>query len=424
MKRVLVFFPHNPSPPRTGAHKRCREILAGLRELGCEATLLSATSSTDTKWEPASVSELKQTLVSDVYIYEPTSGDRRFVNWWRKGRTWRWRATRVVSGRRARASELRVDSILYTPPGMRRWFKGLVDKVSPDVIFMNYAHWDRLVDHRELSSLVRVIDTIDMVSLNARMQQAVRESLPNPLCLDAVEDEVLDEGFFDRRALTVNPDEFRVYDRYSCSVAIARSEADLIRRHTSSTQVVLIPMTQEPATVSNTYSGPCLLPIGPNYFNTQGYLYFVRRVLPRVLAMCPSFELHVTGFYDGVIPHDPVEGVIFRGYLPDLKSAYQQASFSACPVFGGTGQQVKIVEAMANGLAVVALRAAAERSPLKHQESGLVADNVDEFAEYVALLWNDRKLCARLGRAARETVAREFSRARLLEGLSSIVGLN
>jgi len=69
----------------------------------------------------------------------------------------------------------------------------------------------------------------------------------------------------------------------------------------------------------------------------------------------------------------------------------------------------------------VALRAAAERSPLRHGENGLVADNAFEFAECVLELWKDAELCRRLGNAARETIAQEFSNTRLTEGLSEIV---
>ena len=88
--------------------------------------------------------------------------------------------------------------------------------------------------------------------------------------------------------------------------------------------------------------------------------------------------------------------------------------------FWGTGQQIKIVEAMAHGVPVVALRDSAERSPLQHGISGLVANNADEFGDYTIRLWNDADLCRKLGDAARETIAREFSRTRLAERLSQM----
>jgi glycosyltransferase involved in cell wall biosynthesis len=423
MKKVLVFFPHNPSPPLTGAHKRCLEIIGGLRELGCEVNLLSSTLATDTKWEASSVVELKK-LVREVYVYEASGADYSFKTRLSKVHYWRGRLVSQLGLRQPNAGELPVNSRFYSPPGMVRWFRRLVNEIDPDIIVMNYAHWDKLIDHRRLNSTISVIDTIDMVSLNGRMQKAVRDALPVPLRVSDVRNEVLDEEFFEHCGLTVSPAEFRVFDQYDYSVAITAKEAELIRQHTKRTNVLLIPMTYNPSYTPNTYSGPALFPVGPNYFNTQGYLYFVKRVLPRVRKEIPSFALDVTGFYDGVIPPDPIPGVVFKGFVPDLGTLYRECRFVACPVFGGTGQQVKIVEAMSYGIPVVALRAAAERSPIRHGENGLIANNADEFAENTIRLWNDHELRSRLGQESRETIRREFSRSHLIEALSQIVGQN
>jgi glycosyltransferase involved in cell wall biosynthesis len=310
---------------------------------------------------------------------------------------------------------------MHTPPGMRAWFDGLIQDAAPDIIVMNYAYWDPLINHSKLKSITRIIDTIDMVSLNQRMQKAVQKLLPVPLRADGIPERLLRENFFDGRFST-DPKELLIYDRYDYAIAIAAKEAEIIRRSSRRTKVVLLPMTVEPRYIPNRYTDAALFPVGPNYFNTQGYLYFVNRVLPRVRKLAPSFSLRVTGAYRDVLPQESVEGVVFSGFVPELSTVYEGARFVVCPVFGGTGQQVKIVEAMAHGLPVVALKAAAERSPMRHGVNGLVAENAEEFAEHVVNLWNDPALCRRLGDAARETVALEFSRERLTESLSTMLG--
>jgi glycosyltransferase involved in cell wall biosynthesis len=420
-KTVLVCFPHNLWPPRTGAHRRGLEFLGGLRELGCRVELASSTLSTDTPWEPSSVEGLKA-AADAVHLYEAAPADyayrERLRKFYEPDYLWLPVVRRLHPlGRR----EPPLDTRMHTPPGMRRWFDRVVGEFAPDAIVMNYAYWDRLIDHARLKSVRTVIDTIDLLSLNVRMQKAVRQSLPSPLSLAGVGEEVLREDFFERQRLSASAAEFRIYDRYDCSVAITASEAEAIRRRTRRTKVVLVPMTQEPRHVRNRYADPPLFPFGPNFFNTQGYLYFVKRVLPLVRAEAPSFELRVTGFYGDIIPPDPVEGIIFAGFLPDLKEAYEGAGFAVCPVFGGTGQQVKIVEAMAHGVPVVALKPAADRSPLLHGVNGLVAHDAEEFAAHVVSLWNDRELCRRLGGAARETIVAGFSRETLLRGLEEAV---
>src|SRR6266480_5171698 len=107
MKKVLVFFPHNPSPPLTGAHKRCLDIIGGLRELGCEVSLLSSTLSTDTKWEASSVAELKR-LVREVYVYEASGADYLFKRRLSTVHYWRSRLVSQLGRKQPNAGELPV----------------------------------------------------------------------------------------------------------------------------------------------------------------------------------------------------------------------------------------------------------------------------------------------------------------------------
>jgi glycosyltransferase involved in cell wall biosynthesis len=107
--------------------------------------------------------------------------------------------------------------------------------------------------------------------------------------------------------------------------------------------------------------------------------------------------------------------------VPDLAPYYRRAGFAICPVFGGTGQQVKIVEAMAHGLAVVALRTGVEGAPIRHGINGLVADDAAEFAEYCALLWGDARARRAMGECARDTIATEYPRTRLLEDIQQVL---
>jgi hypothetical protein len=436
-RKVLVFFPHNPWPPRSGAHRRCLEVMDGLRALGCDVTLAASTLSSDTPWNAAAVIGLKDRGLSDVRVYETTPEDHEFLNLLRGLRSMTRKLSHprgtlyyargllahkppIVATWRGATGFLPVDAIQNTPPGMRRWFATLVDQIGPTALVMNYAHWDGLVDHRKLKSTLRIIDTLDLASTNRQMQQAIAEYLPDPLVPEMTPEEVLREGFFEGLTTAGAQHEFRIFDKYDHTIAIAAKEAEVIRRNTRRTRVSWLPVTLNPCFIPNTYSESAVFTVGPNLFNTQGYLYFVKKVLPLVLRRAPSFTLEVTGSFPLKAPGS-ASGVILSGFVPDLKPVYETARFFVCPVLGGTGQQIKIVEAMAHGLPVVALRFAAERSPVRHDVSGLVADNADQFADYTVRLWNDRALCRRLGEAARATVASEFSRDRLTHALSEIV---
>lgn len=405
--KILFFFPHNPYPARSGAHRRCLEVLSGLKKLGFQVTLMSSTLSSETIWETASIEVLKANWVTDISIYEPTLLDRKLDSL--------LRFYYLLPKQRPPLS-----SQFNTPLGMRYWFEQNFLKTQPDIIFMNYAYWDRLFSSHTLSSARKIIDIHDLVTLNSAMQAAVRAYLPLPIdSVAKIDGRVLQENFFEQLNLEASPEEFDIFDHYDHTIVISSKEIELVKKKTFKTQVSYIPILQSAFHLPNQYEGPPIFTTGPNIFNLQGYLYFVERVLSLVLRRDPTFLLQVTGSCCKDVPS--IKGILLSGYIPNLIDLYQTAKFAICPVLGGTGQQIKIVEAMAHGLPVIATRFAGERSPIIHNENGFIANNAIEFAEYVLQLWNNRELCQRLGSNARETISNHFSQEHLIKNLSSIV---
>jgi glycosyltransferase involved in cell wall biosynthesis len=409
MKKVLIFLPQNPYPPHSGFHKRCLEVIDGFKELGCEVTLAGSTLSTEQPWTAAGIQSIKDAGIKEVEIHEPDFLDRQVP---RGVRRFYWLRKKTPP----------LGSMIDTPPGLRRWFSRLVRQTSPDLVVVNYAFWGALVNGlgRRAKPVVKVMETIDLLSLNLQMWQLLEKHLPPPpIDASAIDDHILEEDFFTRHHLTAHPEEYAIYDKYDYTIAITRQEAETIKQHTRHTRVLHIPMTQSPRYISNRYDGHALFPTGPNPYNVQGYFYFVKRVLPLVRRRSPSFRLQVTGYCSDRVT--PEENIILSGFVPDLEAVYESARFVVCPIFGGTGQQVKIVEAMARGVPVVALRAVSERSPIRHGVNGLVADTAEEFAEHVCRLWDDPELCRQLGHEARNTIAAESSQSRVTGALASML---
>jgi len=405
--KILFFFPHNPYPARSGAHRRCLEMLAGFKELGFEVTLMSSTLSSETIWEMSSIQDLKSQYCSDVCIYEPTKFDYKLISLVRRY----YRITKQNPP---------ISSLLNTPLGMCNWFAQKFESIKPEIIVMNYAYWDRLFHSKKNNSVRKIIDTYDLVSLNSSMQNAVRKYLSFPLTSQSqIEQKVLQEDFFDNLNLETSAEEFEIFDNYDRTIVISSKEIELIKSKTSKTQVVYIPVKQPCYELDNQYEGSAIFTIGPNMFNIQGYIYFIKRILPLILQKDSTFSLQVTGGSCKDIYS--TTGVTLSGFVPNLKMLYQTSSFAICPVFGGTGQQIKITEAMAHGLPVVATRFAGERSPIIHAENGFIANDHQEFAEYTLKLWQDKSLCKRLGTNARETISANFSRDSLIKDLFLVV---
>jgi hypothetical protein len=301
---------------------------------------------------------------------------------------------------------------------MRCAFRNVLDETDPHILFMHYALWDGLVDHGRERHRLRIMDTHDLTTVAMRLRAVLEKVLPSTFDPGAIPHEVLQENFFDHVGDMDDliQSECDVYDRYDVTLAVSPKEAQVISRGTRNTSVVTIRLSQPVKDLSNTYSGYPLFAAAANPFNVHGYYYLCRRVLPLLKTRRQSFSLNITGSVCNVIR--PVESVQLHGVVQDLDSFYAAAPFLVNPVYGGTGQQVKIVDAMAHGVPVIALDRAAEGSPLRHGVNGLVACNAAEFAEHISTLWNDRQLCKRMGAAARETVEASYSPAQLRKALS------
>lgn len=103
------------------------------------------------------------------------------------------------------------------------------------------------------------------------------------------------------------------------------------------------------------------------------------------------------------------EQVTVKGWMDDIRNAYWQINILVAPIFYGTGQQNKILEAMACGIPVVCSKEVANGVGAKHNVQLLVAGSPDEYAQYIHLLKSDEALYQSLQQNALEHVKLNFS---------------
>jgi glycosyltransferase involved in cell wall biosynthesis len=399
-RRALVFFPYLPYPVRDGAQARCTTVLQGLRALGYEVTLLVSEIARTDPPTAEDVRAAEAALGVTVRVHAPTPGDHSFVS-----------GIGLVYGTAWEG---------FTPPSLYRTFRELAARLAPDVVLINYGYWATLAQSLEPAHTVRLVDMIDLVSLHVAMSHALAKVMPaRPVDPAQVPLDVLQEDFFRRQHLAASTHEFAAYEAFDGTIAISPLEAALVQRHTSRTSVSHIPMTVEARDVPNSYDGAPVYVMSDTLLNQQGYAYFVERVLPRIRAIDASFSLRVVG--TGCQAVLPAHGVELVGPVDSLADLYATARFAVCPLIGGTGQQVKVVEAMAHGVPVIALDDLADRSPVGHEVNGVRVSDAEGFAEACLRLWTNVDLARRLGGAARETVRRSFDPGRVAPLLAQAI---
>lgn len=380
---VLVHLPQEPWPPRSGYHLRCGEVVDSLLAMDVRPLLTVGRSNSD----PGDVPE-----DLEVLRYRPGRIDQRVKRW-----------SRRFHERTEREPPLR--SWARVSPGQARWFAGVVEHHRPAVVITSYVWTAPLVDRARSRARFRsVVDMIDLVTSNRCQWQDVDARLGRR----PIDPSEIDAGSPGDRRSVGSPSELDVemamYDHFDVTIAISAAEAADVRSSTGRTRVLEAPMTPEPsAALASTTTGAALLVLGPNPFNLQGYVWFVREVVPLVRRRCPDFVVRIVGTgADEVLPADVVEMV---GRVDDISAEYAAARFAVVPVWSGTGQQIKVVEAMAHGLATVVLEHAARSSPLTDRVDGLIAEDAEGFADAVVELWTDGELRRDLGRRAHATIA-------------------
>jgi glycosyltransferase involved in cell wall biosynthesis len=96
--------------------------------------------------------------------------------------------------------------------------------------------------------------------------------------------------------------------------------------------------------------------------------------------------------------------VVVAGSVPSVGPWLDGAFATAIPLRAGSGTRIKILEAWAAGVPVVASRIAAEGLPYHDGKDILVAEEPSEFARALVRLWRDRQLGEELVRQGRRTV--------------------
>lgn len=149
--------------------------------------------------------------------------------------------------------------------------------------------------------------------------------------------------------------------------------------------------------------------------NRSGASWFLRQAWPRVRTQVPGARLHVFGS-EGL----HAEGIAGHPAPEDSRQAFPSGSVLVVPLSVASGVRMKILEAWARGVAVVATPAAVRGLGASDGQELLVARSGEEFAAAIARLRAEPGLAAGLVEAGRELLRREHGFASFAGRLEEI----
>jgi polysaccharide biosynthesis protein PslH len=144
--------------------------------------------------------------------------------------------------------------------------------------------------------------------------------------------------------------------------------------------------------------------------NLDGAEFLVRQVLPRLRERYPDVRVVLVGRGSQAdLDSFRGPGVDVTGEVPDVRPYLASAAVVTVPIRTGSGTRLKVVEGLAMGKGMVSTALGSEGVDVRDGEHLLIADSAEDFATGVGRLFDDPSYAARLGRAGREKMVREYS---------------
>jgi glycosyltransferase involved in cell wall biosynthesis len=155
--------------------------------------------------------------------------------------------------------------------------------------------------------------------------------------------------------------------------------------------------------------------------NEDAVLFFVNEIFPLLRKKIPDMRFFVVG-------SDPMESILkldsdaikVTGYVRDVAPYFKNCRVFVAPLRFGAGMKGKIGQSMAYGLPVVTTIIGAEGIGLVQNETALIADQPEKFADSVLRLYTDEQLWDNISLNSIAHIERNYSREAVGRTISDI----
>jgi glycosyltransferase involved in cell wall biosynthesis len=382
--KLLFLTPYLPSPPQSGAPRRVHGLLSELAHRH-EVSLLAFVAPDE---DTGAALQATGSYCTEVVT---VSSDRH---------------DRALGGQRKRRIQMRsllgmrsFERLIYYQPSFQAALDRLVARNDFDVITTEHS---QMACYRLPSAPRLVLDEhnieYDILRRTTLAERASIRKLYNWV------------NYFKLRR-----EEQAAWHMYD-GVALTSQRDEQVLRH----KAPGIRTTVIPNAVDTDFFKPAATPTEPdtilffgaiNYYpNTEGLLFFLDEVFPRIKQQKPGARLWVVGqLPPPAITERASEDVIVTGLVDDVRPYLERAEVVIAPLRIGGGTRLKIVEAMSMGKAIVSTSLGAEGLDVRHGVDLLLGDTAEEFATQTLRVLDDAALSMRLGASARHLAESKYS---------------
>jgi glycosyltransferase involved in cell wall biosynthesis len=286
----------------------------------------------------------------------------------------------------------------YAGRALRSAFRRLLTEQSIDLVHFDHPHPAQLLpEARALAPGARVV--MDAHNVEAQVAERLAEVSPWPLSL-----------VLRRQAEAIARLEGRAVRGVDAVLCCSELDAAALRR-SGAREVHLVPNGVElrplPASLEprDTVAFVGSFDWRPN---VDAAALLAREIWPRFREACPGLRLALIGRKPPAqVRALAAPDIEVTGRVPDVAPWLARSFATAMPLRAGSGTRLKVLEAAAARLPIVATRLATEGLPFVHDRHLLHAESPEAFVEALTRLRREPELGARLAEAAWH-VAQEF----------------
>ena len=367
---VLVISPTPSHPQTAGNRARIFNLLSSIGSLGYNVHFLHV------KKESGDETAMQNYWADRFYTFEYQQPNNRIRKLNRKFR----RRLRLPG-----AYTYTIDE--WYDPNLDKFIAKMMSDHCFKAVMVEYVFLSRALECFD-ASVLKIIDTHDVFT-NRHLHYLSKGERPT---------------WF---STTVH-EEAKGLNRADSIIAIQQNEADFFTKITQR-KVVTVGHIVEPqkSQESPIVPGRILLIGSNNKINLLGANYFIRNILPKVKSKFQHAELILAGsICDEFSEH---KNIVKLGVLDDLSEAYASAALVVNPMQFGTGLKIKSLEAMSYSKPLVTTPTGAEGIEEGNGKAFMLADNDQEFADYIVQILSNPKLARELSKGAYEFVVERNS---------------
>ena len=266
-------------------------------------------------------------------------------------------------------------------------FKQFIQGKYFDVAIVEYIELSNILEYLPLST-VTMLDTHDLVF------ERISSFKKNKIAYDGIH--------------LNKKDEMEIFACYDYVILIQKKDFEIVAKEIDSSMLLLVPHPPffELTAVSKTCTqiGYVASPYQPNI---DALTWFIDKVWPAVFKKY-NLTLNVYGNIGGSF-NEPIENIIFHGFVDDLNSVYKGMDIVINPVRCGAGLKIKNVEALGLGIPLITTSHGASGMEDGVSKAFLIADKPKEFIEAFDIIINDFDFRIQMSQASFEYANVNFS---------------